>query len=61
VLASQGNFHLSKVTYQPVKRTSDWWKLPTNLYIFLPKSLVLYEEEEEGSRYRAFWIFGPSG
>jgi hypothetical protein len=38
VPASQGNFHLSEVTHQPVRITSDWWKILVSPSIFSKKS-----------------------
>jgi hypothetical protein len=42
VPASQGNFHLSEVTHQPVTITSNWWKLLVSVSIFANSFLFFY-------------------
>jgi hypothetical protein len=53
VPASQGNFHLSEVTHQPVTITSNWWKLLVSVSICKFFSFFLYfTRETRGSATR---------
>jgi len=51
VPASPGNFHLLEVTHQPVRITSDWWKLLVQPIHLFKKMKILYFRREKNLLY----------